>query len=166
MSFHKLYKIPIFAVLFLVTVMPAYGLDTPGLKNTIPIETGGYDFDVELVANFDLQNHEFSEDEKRLTLFIESNLEDNLAEIIIPVNLIGGNFTFYLNDEQIDAKYSSASEITFMTVQFEGIGSHRLDIIGTTYLPEFADIATAILGLSVMSVILLKAGRLKKLFVN
>ena len=140
---------PIFLslVLILVIAPPAFGQisDRTGLKQDFTIETGGYDFTVEITSNFNVENIEFSSDDKRLTLFINSGIENNLAEIQIPINLINGNFTFILNDQEIFPIIKINKKISFITLEFEGTGANKLDIIGTTYLPEFSEIASLIL---------------------
>ena len=140
---------PIFLslVLLLVIAPPAFGQisDRTGLKQDFTIETGGYDFTVEITSNFNVEDIEFSSDDKRLTLFINSGIENNLAEIQIPINLINGNFTFILNDQEIFPIVKINEKISFITLEFEGTGANKLDIIGTTYLPEFSEIASLIL---------------------
>ena len=142
---------------------PAFGQvsDKTGLKQEFTIETGGYDFVVDVVSNFNIENVDFSSDEKKLTLYLSSGLENNLAEIQIPINLINGNFTFFLNEQEIFPTVKSNEKISFITVEFEGDGKHKLEIIGTTYLPEFAEIAPLVLGISLIGFILAK--RVKKL---
>ncbi len=39
-------------------------LDTPGLLQKFEIETGGYHYEVQTTSNFDVQEVEFSSDEK------------------------------------------------------------------------------------------------------
>jgi len=102
-----------------------------GLLNRFDVETSGYTFEVETVSNFDVKEHEFDKDEKRLTIFINSSLENNLGEIIIPKTLLSGNFTFYLNDLQYDQKIKSNDRISFITLNFTGIGNNKIDIIAT-----------------------------------
>ena len=140
---------PIFLslVLILVIAPPAFGQisDRTGLKQDFTIETGGYDFTVEITSNFNVEDIEFSSDDKRLTLFINSGIENNLAEIQIPINLINGNFTFILNDQEIFPIVKINEKISFITLEFEGTGANKLDIIGTTYLPEFSEIASLVL---------------------
>ena len=107
------------------------------------------------VSNFDVSEFEFSEEDKRLTLFINSGVQENISEIQIPINLINGNFTFYLNDEEIFPNVRSNDEISFIVVEFAGNGTYQLDIIGTTYLPEFADVAPFVLATSLFGIIVL-----------
>ena len=119
--------------MFLI-VTPAFGQllsDATGLIKRLDVETDGYTFEVETVSNFDVLEHEFDRDEKRLTIFINSGLENNLGEIIIPQMLLSGNFTFYLNDVEFNPKIKSNDKISFITLNFTGMGNHKIDIIAT-----------------------------------
>ncbi len=115
---------PIFLslVLLLVVVPPAFGQisERTGFKQDFTIETGGYDFTVEMTSNFNVKDIEFSSDDKRLTFFINSGIENNLAEIQIPINLINGNFTFILNDLEIFPIVKMNEKISFITLEFKG----------------------------------------------
>ena len=122
------------ALIFVVT--PVYGQllsDATGLVNRLDVEVGGQIFEVETVSNFDIRNFEFNEDDKRLTIFISSGLENNLGELIIPQSLLGGNMTFYLNDQKYFPKVSVSERVTFVTLNFTGSGDNKLDVLGTTY---------------------------------
>lgn len=153
-------------LLSILFIVPAYGLDNPGLKQSFTIETGGYEFEVVSTSNFEITDHEFDKDEKRLTFFINSGIENNLSEVVIPTNLINGNFTFYLNEEEIFPNVKTSEKISFITLEFPGVGIHKLDIIGTTYLPEFSEIAMLVLATSMFGLIFLKGKNLKKLFIK
>lgn len=150
------------ALAVLASVLPAYGLENPGLAQSHTIHTGGYEFEVDTVSNFHVTNHEFDADEKRLTLLIDSNADENISEIIIPANLIGGNLTFHLDGEQIHPRVSVGEEVSFIVAEFPGRGEHRLDIVGTTYLPEFGTVAILVLAASMIAL----AACRSKLFVN
>jgi len=123
----------IIPLLLLLIVTPAFAQlsDRTGLVNRFDVETGGYTFEVKIVSNFDVKEHEFDKDEKRLTIFINSGLENNLGEIIIPQLLLSGNFTFYLNDMQYNQKIQSNDKISFITLNFTGTGNNKIDIIAT-----------------------------------
>lgn len=159
----------LFAIIFisLLFVQPTFGqfFDTPGLVNRIPIETGGYIFEVHTVSNFDIPDYQFNSDEKRLSFIISSSVSDNLAEIQIPKNLINGNFTFFLNDQEVSADVKTNEKISLITIEFPGKGLHKLDIIGTTYLPEFSEIAPLVLATSLIGIVFLNKFR-KKSFIN
>ncbi len=119
--------------MFLI-VTPAFGQllsDKTGLVNRFDVETSGYTFEIKTVSNFEVIEHEFDKDEKRLTIFINSGLENNLGEITIPQLLLSGNFTFYLNDMQYNQKIKSNAKISFITLNFTGIGNNKIDIIAT-----------------------------------
>jgi hypothetical protein len=116
---------------------PVYGQllsDATGLVNRLDVKTGGYTFEIETISNFNIRDFDFDSDEKRLSLFINSGLKNNLGEILIPQTLLGGNFTFYLNEQQYFPKVNSNEKISFITLNFTGIGENKLDIFGTTYL--------------------------------
>jgi hypothetical protein len=122
------------ALIFVVTPVYAQLLsDATGLVNRLDVEIGGQTFEVETVSNFDVRNFEFDEDDKRLTIFISSSLENNLGDLIIPQSLLGGNMTFYLNDQEYFPKMYATERITFVTLNFTGSGDNKLDVVGTTY---------------------------------
>jgi len=145
-------------VLFILLTVPNLGFsqlaDKTGLKQDLEIITDGRSFEVELVANFEVIEHQFSAEDKSITILLASGLENNLAEIVIPVNLINGNFTFFLDDLEIFPKVKTSEEISFITIEFAGAGDHTLEIIGTTYLPEFP-VAYLVLVISLVSVLFL-----------
>lgn len=124
---------------------PAYALDSPGLRQAVSVHTGGYEFAVDVTSTFAIAGHEFNADERRLTLFVEGAASESLAEIVIPSDLIGGNLTFYVDGAEVPARVVAGADAAFATVRFAGGGSHALDIIGTTYLPEFGPAAFVVL---------------------
>ena len=77
---------------FLFIPVSSYGaFDNPGLSNQLLVETGGYDFTVTTLSTFDIDTLEFERDSKQLSLFFNTAATDNVMEITIPGNLIGGN---------------------------------------------------------------------------
>ena len=122
--------------LLLLVVTPAFGQlsDKTGLVNRLDVKSGGYTFEVETVANFDIQDFEFDEEQKRLTLYVSSNLENNLGEIYLPQTLLSGNFTFYINGEEYLPTIKLNDNISFITLNFTGSGNNKIEIIGTDYL--------------------------------
>ena len=132
----------ILLVLFFV-LTPAYGQllsDTTGLINRLEIQTSGHTFEIKLTSNFDLNDFIFDEEQKQLTLNLESSLENNLGEIIIPKNLLSGDFTFFLNDDEIFPKVQSNEIISFITLEFSGSGTNVVKIIATEYLNGLTEI--------------------------
>ena len=93
--------------MLLLVFTPAFAgtlSDATGLVNRFDIETDGYVFEIITTSNFDVQKIEFDKEQKQLSLHLVSSLENNLGEIIIPRNLLSGNFTFYLNDQEYSSK--------------------------------------------------------------
>ena len=136
----KIIFLLVVALFFVLT--PAHGAlsDATGLVNRLDVQTGGYSFEVETVSNFDIPNFEFDEDEKKLTLYIKSGLDNNLGELLIPRNLLGGNLTFYLNTQEHFPQIKTNDKISFITLNFTGSGDNTLDIFGTTYLSGLTEI--------------------------
>ena len=127
----------ILSVILIFTITPAYGQllsDATGLINRIDIQTSGYDFEVVLTANFDLVDYTFDKNSKQITLYLDSGLENNLGELVIPSSLLNGDFTFYLNEQEFFPKIQSSERIHFITLEFTGSGSNVLSISGTEYL--------------------------------
>jgi len=119
---------------------PAFAVplsDKTGLLNRLDVKTGGQEFEVETIANYDVTDFKFDEGQKRLTLYISSGLENNLGEVLMPKELLSGNFTFYLNDQPYSPNVRFNDRIYFITLNFTGSGDNKLDIIGTDYLKNF-----------------------------
>ena len=136
-------SIIVFTVLLFFVLTPVHGQllsDATGLINRIDIQTSGYDFEVVLTANFDLLDYDFEINNKQLTLYLDSGLKNNLGEIIIPTTLLSGDFRFYLNDQEFFPKVQSNEKISFITLNFTGLGNNVVEIIGTEYLSGLDDI--------------------------
>ena len=127
----------ILSVLLIFVITPAYGQllsDATGLINRMDIQTSGYDFEVVLTANFDLVDYEFDKNSKQITLYLDSGLENNLGELVIPSPLLNGNFTFYLNEQEFFPKIQSSEKVHFITLEFSGLDSNVISISGSEYL--------------------------------
>ena len=126
----------ILSVILIFVINPVSGQlsDATGLINRIDIQTSGYDFEVTLTANFDLVDYRFDKNSKQLILYLDSGLENNLGEIVIPSTLLNGDFTFFLNDQEFFPKILSSERVHFITLKFTGSGSHVLSITGSEYL--------------------------------
>ena len=120
---------------FLITPVSGQSLsDVTGLIDRLDVQTSGYVFEIKLTSNFDLTDYTFDKDEKQITLYFDSALENNLAEIIIPKDLLSGNFMFYLNDQEFLPRVESNEKISFITLNFTGSGTNVVKIIGSEYL--------------------------------
>jgi len=117
-----------------LVVNPAFGLlseDGTGLVKHFDIRVDGNTFEIFTASNYDIEDHEFDKDEKRLTFFISSTMENNLGEILLPNELLGDNLTFYVNDIESIQNVTLSEKISFITLNFTGIGDNKIDIIGT-----------------------------------
>ena len=126
--------------LLLLIVNPAFGLiseDGTGLIERFDVNVDGHIFEVITTSNYDIEEHEFNKDEKRLTFFINSSLENNLGEMVLPNELLGDNLTFYVNDVKSIQNVKSSEKISFITLNFTGIGNNKIDIIGTEIAETF-----------------------------
>ena len=138
-------KLLIFLVIISITIPFADAIplsDKTGLKFTFPIKTDGHSFIVEATGNLDISNLDFDKEKKSLTLFIQSSLENNFLEISFPNDLIGGDYTIFLDNNEFSPKIQKGSNVTFLTMDFTGIGKHKIEIFGTTSLDifEFRDV--------------------------
>ena len=127
----------IFSIALIFLFTPVYGQllsDATGLINRMDIETSGYDFEVVLTSNFDLVDFSFDKNSKQLILYLDSGLENNLGELVIPSTLLKGDFTFYLNEQEFFPKIQSSEKVHFITFEFIGSGSNIISITGSEYL--------------------------------
>ncbi len=134
----------ILVVLFFV-ITPAYGQllsDATGLVNRLDVQTSGHTFEVTLTSNFDITDFTFDKDQKQIILYLDSGLENNLGEIIMPQNLLSGDFIFYLNDQEFFPRVQSNEKISFITLNFTGSGTNVVKIIGSEYLVGLTDVTT------------------------
>ncbi len=123
-------------------------LNHPGLKWGWPIKAEQYTFTVNTTSNYDMQNVTFNKDTKTLTFLSNSSHTQNIAEIEIPSNLIGGNYTIYQDGKQISPIILKNGNLTTVILKFNDSGSVKTDIAGTTYLPEFSGIVPVIMAAS------------------
>jgi hypothetical protein len=138
-------KFILFIPLLLVLIInPAFGLlseDGTGLIKRFDVNVDGHIFEVITTSNYDIEDHEFDKDEKRLTFFIFSSLENNLGEIVLPNELLGNNLIFYVNDVESIQNVSTSEKISFITLNFTGIGDNKIDILGTEALVGVQEIS-------------------------
>ncbi len=126
--------------LLLLIVNPAFAFlseDGTGLIKRFDVNVDGHIFEVITTSNYDREEHEFNKDEKRLTFFVNSSLENNLGEMVLPNELLGDNLTFYVNDVKSIQNVKSSEKISFITLNFTGIGNNKIDIIGTEIAETF-----------------------------
>ncbi len=123
-------------------------LNHPGIRWGWPIKADQYTFTVNTTSNYDMQNVTFNKDAKTLTFLGNSSHTGNIAEIEIPKNLIGGNYTVIQDGKQVFPIVLKNGNLTTVMLYFNDTGNVRTNISGTTYLPEFSGIVPVIMAAS------------------
>ena len=126
-------------MLLITTNLSAFGVDTSlrdvGFVNKYMIATNGQNFEVTFTANFEVLSHTFSTDDKMLQFNVQAIHEkENVAEIIIPLDLFDGEFTVLLNDKEISSVVNQTERSSIISVVFDGKGDYTIGITATNYL--------------------------------
>ena len=126
-------------MLLITTNLDAFGADTSlrdvGILNKIMIDTDGQNFEITFSANFTLLSYTFSTDDKMLQFNVDAIHEkENVAEIIVPLDLFDGEFTVLLNDKEVSSMINQTERSSIITVVFDGKGDYTIGITATNYL--------------------------------
>ena len=116
---------------FLISTPIAFGApiaDKTGLKFSFPVNSANDYFVIEGTANFDVKQLDFNDNSNEMTLKIQSSIEENLMEIVIPTSLIGDNPSVTVDQVEIFPRMHSGIDTTFITLEFIGIGEHHIVI--------------------------------------
>lgn len=127
----------LFAFLLALIVLPISAepiSDRTGLKTSFSVPVGGDTFFVETTANFDVRNVSLVDD--ALIFAINSSLEKNIGEIQIPNGLTQGAMRFTLDGAEITPKVLQNERIVFVTLEFEGNGTHTLEMSSDFAAPK------------------------------
>ena len=121
------------------TNLSAFGVDESfrevGFVNKYTINADGENFEYTLTANFNVLSHTFSADDKTLQFSIQAiHAKENVAELIIPLDLFDGEFTILLDGKEISAGINKTSKSSIISLVFDGKGERILDITATKYL--------------------------------
>jgi hypothetical protein len=120
-------------MLLIATNLGAFGADTSlrdlGFVNKYMIDINGKNFEVTFTANFNVSSHTFSTDDKMLQFNVQAIHEkENVAEIIIPRDLLDGEFTILLDDKEIFAPVNKTERSSIISVVFDGKGDYTIGI--------------------------------------
>jgi len=120
-------------MLLITTNLGAFGVDTSlrdaGFVNRYMIDTNGQNFEVIFTANFEVSSHTFSTDDKMLQFNVQAIHEkENVAEIIIPRDLLDGELTVLLNGKEIPASINKTERASIVSVVFDGRGDYTIGI--------------------------------------
>jgi len=124
-------------VLSIVIILPAYGIDLSelenvGLKYKYIITSGGYDFEIAAVANFQIAAPIFSETDKSLTFNVETARDvGNESEFYIPRGLFVGPVMVLLDGQEVSPIINENDNIIYIGMTVDGKGKHVIEIIET-----------------------------------
>tara|TARA_B100000929_G_scaffold289319_1_gene279699 strand:+ start:3149 stop:3970 length:822 start_codon:yes stop_codon:yes gene_type:complete len=143
-------KVILISLLVLLIAVPsAFAVplaDKTGMKFSFPVSADDGIFIIEGTGNFDAKRLDFNAETKEINLQIQSSLDYNLMEMVIPKNLLEGDqLTITLTYIPISIHSSQNAGTTtlttpkiihyggntiFLTLEFSGIGTHYLSISG------------------------------------
>jgi len=133
---------------------PAFAdLEYPGIKWEWKINAANYTYIVTTVSNYDMKNVTLNSDNKELIFTGNSTHTNNIAEIEIPSNLIGGSLTVTQDGKQISPIVINGTSSSTIMLKFNQTGITTTNVLGTTYLPEFGVISALVLVISIGMVI-------------
>ena len=133
---------------------PAFAdLSYPGIKWEWKINAANYTYIVTTVSNYDMKNVTLNSVNKELIFTGNSTHTDNISEIEIPSNLIGGSLTVTQNGKQISPIIINGTGSSTIMLKFNQTGVTTTNVLGTTYLPEFGGVSALILIMSIGIVI-------------
>lgn len=136
-------------LLGLLTVPAFADIDHPGIKWEWKINAANNTYVVTTVSNYDMKNVTLNSNNKELIFIGNSTHTDNIAEIEIPNNLIGGGLTVTQNGNQISPIIINGTGSSTIMLKFNQTGITTTNVFGTTYLPEFGGISTLVLIISI-----------------
>ena len=137
---------------------PAFAdLSYPGIKWEWKINAANHTYIVTTVSNYDVKNVTLNSDDKELIFTGNSTHTDNISEIEIPHNLIGGSLTVTQNGKQISPIIINGTDSSTIMLKFNQTGITTTNVLGTTYLPEFGGISALVMVISIgMAIFTLK----------
>ena len=108
------------------------------------------DFVVTIASNSGISNFQFNQQDKKISFFVEGDAgTSGIAEITIPKSLLSGDMSVFvdqnlLEKENVLLKSSTEAAATFEINYHHSI--HRVEIAGTSVVPEFSAAAIVMAG--------------------
>ena len=118
-------------------ILPVYGIDLSelenvGLKYKHIISSGGHNFEVVTVANFQVESLTFSETDRSLTFNVETGRDEgNQSEFYIPKDLLTSPFMVLLDGKKISSIINENDNTFYIGMIIDGKGEHVIEIIET-----------------------------------
>ena len=132
----------------------------PGSVHSIPNVASGYSddglgYEVKYIFDTNLEQNVFIDTtENALTFRISGDTENEQITIILPTELIENPNTIWIDGVMTDFKIDTTTSGIKLTVPIEPY-SKEIKIMGTSVIPEFGLMTLAILGVSVVSMMVL-----------
>ena len=124
-------------ILSIVIILPAYGIDLSelenvGLKNKYIVVSGGNEFEIVAVVNFQLGSPIFSETDNSLTFNAETARDTgNESEFYIPRGLFAGPVMVLLDGQEVSPIINENDNIIYIGMTVDGKSKHVIEIIET-----------------------------------
>ena len=133
--------------------------------NAFAVKAEGKDFDVNVASNSTVSNVQFNGQAKKISFTVSGETgTKGTTDIVIPKSLLSGNISV-----MIDGQVMSQSDVivtndtqdeTTLEINYHH-STHTIDIVGTNAVPEFGQLASIVLGISVMSIIVFSYKRIR-----
>ena len=104
--------------------------DATGIINRFEVQRGSSIFEISVVANFDAYGINYHQDKQVVNLYIDSSLNNNIGEMILPLEVLDGKLDFLMDGQPYEPVVNSADDVYFIVLNFTGTGEHELIIRG------------------------------------
>lgn len=140
------------------------GIESPHNTKNFTITEEGKEFVVETDTWYSIPlNVDFSKQEKKLTLDVDTSDTYRRISLKVPTSLLDGDFVIFENgvqrtDIEVSKRIKGYSAFDFKA----NAGKTKIEIVGTSAVPEFGSVAALILAASLISVIGIYGMRFRK----
>ncbi len=131
--------VPFLLVPFAYAQLP----ENSGFLTRLDISIGPDIHEVRVVTNSGVNDFKFDAGDNQLTLFVTSQLESSLAEMVIPQDLLGGELAFHLNGQEFFPAVRSNGQMLFVVMNFTGAGENEITVTGTSPVRAMPDAGEA-----------------------
>lgn len=129
-----------------------------------PVVVEDRNFTVVVASNSGINDFQFKQQEKRISFFVEGESgTKGVTEVTIPKELLGGEMAVFMDqnlvaEEDVIVKSQTAAETTFEINYSHSI--HRMEVTGTSAIPEFPIAALAGIAAVIGSVALISRAKI------
>jgi hypothetical protein len=128
--------------------------------NLYTVEWGVSSFNVTIHSNSTITHFAFSQSGKRIGFNVTvPPAMFGYCNVTVPKTLLGAPYTCLLNGELVE--FIETSNATHVSIHFTYLQNGRLEVIGTTVIPEFSTSITVLLLLTLSTLVSLYAFKKK-----